>query len=163
MGGEKWPFTTMSAAMPGSPPHGRGKGVDRKIALLRYGITPAQAGKSAGRSRPRLPGRDHPRIGGEKASWAHSAGRMTGSPPHRRGKVWDGSSVRNKRGITPAQAGKSPRRFYAGHGYWDHPRIGGEKASWAHSAGRMTGSPPHRRGKGRYLNTIVFHVGITPA
>ena len=29
----------------GSPPRVRGKGVDRKIALLRYGITPACAGK----------------------------------------------------------------------------------------------------------------------
>ena len=30
----------------GSPPRMRGKGIDRKIALLRYGITPAHAGKS---------------------------------------------------------------------------------------------------------------------
>ena len=44
--GEKLRIVEVGRVKEGSPPRMRGKGVDRKIALLRYGITPACAGKS---------------------------------------------------------------------------------------------------------------------
>ena len=94
---------------------------------LRYGITPAWAGKS-------MPGDgasgvkpDHPRVGGEKLNAGVPEQEIEGSPPRGRGKVAGTDFVRQKGGITPAWAGKS---LYAVLVYLraeDHPRVGGEK------------------------------------
>ena len=66
MCGEKLGRVFFLFAGEGSPPHVRGKGVDRKIALLRYGITPACAGKSFPKQRKLDTFQDHPRMCGEK-------------------------------------------------------------------------------------------------
>ena len=74
---------------------------------LRYGITPAWAGK-------REPGvlmvwqfQDHPRVGGEKILEPSMGVGNFGSPPHGRGKVIVNLILTKGHRITPAQAGKS--------------------------------------------------------
>ena len=50
-------------------------------------------------------------------------------------------------GITPACAGKSPKRRYSLLGGQDHPRLRGEKL-WGKGLWReLSGSPPLARGK----------------
>ena len=66
MGGEKQELFWALLCASGSPPHGRGKALHRVKNDLRYGITPAQAGKSPTYSGCVLLARDHPRAGGEK-------------------------------------------------------------------------------------------------
>ena len=73
-------------------------------------ITPAWAGKSfsiTARGRVR---RDHPRVGGEKLQAKDVEHDSRGSPPRRRGKVFNLLSVILFTGITPAWAGKRLRQ-----------------------------------------------------
>ena len=69
-------------------------------------ITPAWAGKSGWRASKNPPGRDHPRMGGEKCSEAPEGIRTPGSPPHGRGKDIVVRGHTSQEGITPAWAGK---------------------------------------------------------
>ena len=122
----------------GSPPHVRGKDswLDKLMILAR--ITPACAGKSGWPSQSPPPHQDHPRMCGEKPNeitrWINRlcqritpacAGKrrsgsccywhlIKGSPPHVRGKVrfW---------------------HVYYPARYRDHPRMCGEKKSFANS------------------------------
>ena len=66
VGGEKPMSLRAALAPPGSPPRGRGKEEDESFAAHAARITPAWAGKRSLRLRHRCPGRDHPRVGGEK-------------------------------------------------------------------------------------------------
>ena len=50
MGGEKHQMKEIQRKSEGSPPHGRGKGVPPRLAVLHPGITPAWAGKRLKRS-----------------------------------------------------------------------------------------------------------------
>ena len=147
--GEKWEEELSSRLEEGSPPRVRGKGVDRKIALLRYGITPACAGKRTGAEACGGCSWDHPRVCGEK--FIHSSlryGRL-GSPPRVRGKDYDSARIRCQLGITPACAGKSLYPFFQISSLWDHPRVCGEKSGLMRSNANGTGSPPRVRGKER--------------
>ena len=67
MGGEKVLDNLARLGVVGSPPHGRGKDVFSSFAIIAHRITPAWAGKSGWRASKKPPGRDHPRMGGEKA------------------------------------------------------------------------------------------------
>ena len=49
--------------------------------------------------------------------------------------------------ITPAYAGKSPRKHMAKQKKKDHPRICGEKDNVTAAEHADLGSPPHMRGK----------------
>ena len=68
VGGEKSRVMSLSAAMLGSPPRGRGKGSRQHQRERGHGITPAWAGKSARRPTGSVRRWDHPRVGGEKSS-----------------------------------------------------------------------------------------------
>ena len=85
--GEKLRLVSMPMRAVGSPPHTRGKVLDREGLGVRDGITPAYAGKS-------------PRS---------STGRVipVGSPPHTRGKGFVAFQHGFLGRITPASAGKS--------------------------------------------------------
>ena len=107
VGGEKLIAFVPASYRKGSPLHGRGKGVDRKIALLRYGITPAWAGKRGQPVKRASKAEDHPRVGGEKAFWWPGYSRRLGSPPRGRGKEGAQLAGLLLPGITPAWAGKS--------------------------------------------------------
>ena len=111
----------------GSPPHMRGKeepGVPHRRGL---GITPAYAGKSLVQRFLVGDIGDHPRICGEKKKITINAPEVEGSPPHMRGKVQRFQRHDQRRGITPAYAGKSNTSTMMWCSHWDHPRICGEK------------------------------------
>ena len=65
--GEKAPWGWIATLLPGSPPRMRGKTTWLCTAKGKYGITPADAGKSHCPGWTVLSPRDHPRVCGEKA------------------------------------------------------------------------------------------------
>ena len=127
----------------GSPPRRRGKALHRVKNDLRYGITPAWAGKST--VVLPTPGYlwDHPRVGGEKLVFHVGQRGQRGSPPRGRGKVFD--------------------PYFLEYGSKDHPRVGGEKLLQFALPLLLTGSPPRGRGKGRPPCTVQTIQRITPA
>ena len=102
VGGEKRPAFSMMDSVSGSPPRGRGKALVVKRGDCAVRITPAWAGKRAGKISPSGKSWDHPRVGGEKKLRIELSQPHAGSPPHGRGKV--AHKVLNARpdGITPA-------------------------------------------------------------
>ena len=66
-------------------------------------------------------------------------------------------------GITPAYAGKSPRRCHYLHRPEDHPRLCGEKLSDFSIIANVLGSPPPMRGKVYSLTRFSNCSRITPA
>ena len=73
--------------------------------------------------------------------------RMTGSPPHVRGKPIQSTSVLMTNGITPACAGKTSMVAIPTRLIWDHPRMCGENSLLPKPTVELPGSPPHVRGK----------------
>ena len=127
VGGEKNTKQKSGDKDTGSPPRGRGKGLDALEVAGFIGITPAWAGKRAIRLSRWIRIQDHPRVGGEKPPALGISATDTGSPPRGRGKALRGIPRRGCAGITPAWAGKRLFPRYVFHGEWDHPRVGGEK------------------------------------
>ena len=67
------------------------------------------------------------------------------------------------RGITPADAGKTPETVMK---WWlekDHPRGCGENTRNLKASGKRKGSPPRMRGKLNGVRRYARFVGITPA
>ena len=87
MGGEKVDKVTFFGVIQGSPPHGRGKVLNKNQPRFCSGITPAWAGKSPGCAILSVQREDHPRMGGEKEMELAYHENAWGSPPHGRGKV----------------------------------------------------------------------------
>ena len=109
------------------PPRMRGKISRVRDDLARVGITPAYAGKSRAKKAVAAVRRDHPRICGEKAADRCGPRRVSGSPPHMRGKAASVHFCCAGAGITPAYAGKSASNVSLMSWSRDHPRICGEK------------------------------------
>ena len=108
--GEKAASTRVSIRWMGSPPRMRGKVRNLAALFKAYGITPAYAGKRGrGVDLSRRQG-DHPRVCGEKVSTNDAVAMRSGSPPRMRGKAAGCGAGDQRGGITPAYAGKSPRR-----------------------------------------------------
>ena len=86
-----------------------------------------------------------------------------GSPPQVRGKPNSTHTVAAARRITPAGAGKTPRRRLPPINPRDHPRRCGENIAMRLIARTIGGSPPQVRGKPlkRKLHCIIRR--ITPA
>ena len=105
--GEKAPDAALQRRVVGSPPRMRGKGLFAVKARDAVGITPAYAGKRAPFQKKSTPGRDHPRVCGEKLGLAQIPGSVLGSPPRMRGKGSAPPRGHPLPGITPAYAGKS--------------------------------------------------------
>ena len=161
--GEKSRTAAVLISQSGSPPRVRGKGVRFLACSAVDGITPACAGKRRSWYRPHSPGRDHPRVCGEKTSTMVKDLYNQGSPPRVRGKGWCTAGFRSWCGIIPACAGKSPGSAAVPFPLWDHPRVCGEKASSAISCLFLTGSPPRVRGKASAVLLRLLQIGITPA
>ncbi len=106
---------------------------------------------------------DHPRAGGEKPLMVNLEAFCQGSPPRRRGKDIRKRRHNVRRGITPAQAGKSRDPADPAALSRDHPRAGGEKISADIIQDFVQGSPPRRRGKVPTIKQRPDVVGITPA
>ena len=161
--GEKTLSSVKSSGVSGSPPHVRGKGLEKLAHERRRGITPARAGKSTELRQRYGWCRDHPRVCGEKWKLVMVLSPQIGSPPRMRGKVRGGiDGIRLER-ITPACAGKSPAHPAACPVHQDHPRACGEKCPPGKFFFMTVGSPPRMRGKvaGNLEQGRV--VGITPA
>ena len=132
--GEKGVVQSGRQTYKGSPPRTRGKAVLIPENLRKDGITPAYAGK---RWRPLPPGKccwDHPRVRGEKGNAGRRPHAVQGSPPRTRGKAFSMLITRGFTGITPAYAGKSPRRWLWTRPARDHPRVRGEKDAGSSTA-----------------------------
>ena len=86
MGGEKSASSWRWISSRGSPPHGRGKARGVLYSVCKERITPAWAGKSSRPVELVIIPRDHPRMGGEKATACGRWWGLPGSPPHGRGK-----------------------------------------------------------------------------
>ena len=89
--------------------------------------------------------------------------RSAGSPPPMRGKGISGVRFPEAKRITPAYAGKSAPLFCCGFGFWDHPRLCGEKGGCSLQRVLLPGSPPPMRGKVCLLLSGFSCSGITPA
>ena len=145
VGGEKDTMPNFWAAASGSPPHGRGKVLQKLRQLSLVGIAPAWAGKSRYRCRCWSGGQDHPRMGGEKSPGRALRCCIRGSPPRGRGKETRPLLCRFSSGITPAWAGKSRPVSPPHRPHRDHPRMGGEKRQALSAAHGSAGSPPRGR------------------
>ena len=91
----------------GSPPRMRGKQLRLLHADVRYGITPAHAGKTAVDAAAARNSMDHPRACGENGVARAFQPVRKGSPPRMRGKHYRARRARQRSGITPAHAGKT--------------------------------------------------------
>ena len=161
--GEKGSAARQLFSTQGSPPRVRGKECPFPPAGPQPGITPACAGKSAGRHQFNCSNEDHPRVCGEKNP-AHTLGNPpTGSPPRVRGKDVHKKKSYSRMRITPACAGKSTRLAQIQKPAEDHPRVCGEKYPTPHWRFVSPGSPPRVRGKERDDFGAVGPAGITPA
>ena len=163
MCGEKHNRSYQQGLERGSPPHVRGKGSGGNGPLFDGGITPACAGKRFDQRRQFVESEDHPRMCGEKGASGLSLRRMTGSPPHVRGKASHRGLVWELPGITPACAGKRQSPSGSHRLSLDHPRMCGEKCLNSLMVAPVTGSPPHVRGKGDSEVISQCTHGITPA
>ena len=145
--GEKGCCKFSSRNHSGSPPRMRGKGPAMSPGHITCGITPAYAGKSAGRRGVVHALGDHPRVCGEKSPLPDPERIFQGSPPRMRGKGHVFFQLFPAHRITPAYAGK--RALHRKHHCQcqDHPRVCGEKAVDRIRARSIKGSPPRMRGK----------------
>ena len=148
----------------GSPPHARGRRQHQQIRRSLHRITPACAGKTCCGSSRAGSIRDHPRMRGEDAFQNWSNVKLTGSPPHARGRRYRRRGRRQGVGITPACAGKTLIRCRSRGRSRDHPpRMRGEDALALVISRSRQGSPPHARGRPSRENASWCRTGITPA
>ena len=145
--GEKPKVRCSRLSRSGSPPRVRGKDDHRLQRVIRDGITPACAGKSACGCTSRCRCWDHPRVCGEKAGTTNAEAEKIGSPPRVRGKDKrpDFELILDR--ITPACAGKSCDDGGHRDVLRDHPRVCGEKSAGLRCPAWMLGLPPRVRGK----------------
>ena len=111
------------------------------------GITPADAGKTYTKRETKKVGRDHPRGCGENNTISPAMQVKLGSPPRMRGKHGGAVQGAAQLGITPADAGKTPRRDTHKNQARDHPRGCGENSLFNLANDLQEGSPPRMRGK----------------
>ena len=163
MCGEKPSSFFMSMRSAGSPPRMRGKGHRMPINVNQVRITPACAGKRLLAGQAYDPGKDHPRMCGEKPNSTRGYPFVSGSPPHVRGKGERKTGKTRRVGITPACAGKRMHQWCRKIANWDHPRMCGEKPLGLAPAGWPSGSPPHVRGKVDEEHIAEGRIRITPA
>ena len=125
----------------------RGKPVCGKKPQHWTRITPADAGKTPKALQGCASTGDHPRGCGENYAAVTRGIGDEGSPPRMRGKRCILRQQKVNNGITPADAGKTPRRGSYRLFVRDHPRGCGENRLRAPSPHGKMGSPPQVRGK----------------
>ena len=107
--------------------------------------------------------RVHPRIRGEDLSRFSISLKLTGSPPHTRGRSRNQRVNRGSKGFTPAYAGKIVHARASVSAFGVHPRIRGEDQRHFEARQYAGGSPPHTRGRWLKKLNIVQLLGFTPA
>ena len=131
---------------PGSSPHTRGAHRNISGCHERSRIIPAYAGSTQDPTEPSQENMDHPRIRGEHIDLRAAEDTTKGSSPHTRGAPCSLATPSTTRGIIPAYAGSTCRRWSAPGWRWDHPRIRGEHLDDLVVVGDGVGSSPHTRG-----------------
>ena len=106
---------------------------------------------------------DHPRGCGENVSAMLSKSITLGSPPRMRGKRFALLVVYARKGITPADAGKTTLDIIGRMLYKDHPRGCGENPQIQPTCVILPGSPPRMRGKHNATHQSIADNRITPA
>ena len=149
--------------MTGSPPQVRGKLLFGGACGIRYGITPAGAGKTQTTLSTLLSKQDHPRRCGENCVDSLLSRGEKGSPPQVRGKLISTVLQGITQRITPAGAGKTIHHSYNVRRSRDHPRRCGENHALYESRLPYPGSPPQVRGKPSPLKPRSGLSRITPA
>ncbi len=163
MRGEDKNAVNNRAAIPGSPPHARGRLPRVHVADIWGRITPACAGKTARNRQRRCESPDHPRMRGEDRPEQYVTQLSRGSPPHARGRLDLGFGEFNFHRITPACAGKTYRRLSGRISRTDHPRMRGEDLKLPRLLTSQFGSPPHARGRLKFELQSYDPMRITPA
>ena len=80
-----------------------------------------------------------------------------------RGKPLKRVPALRRKGITPADAGKTKKLQFAADGMEDHPRGCGENQNGHKRRYELPGSPPRMRGKQRQVYEAFADYRITPA
>ncbi len=130
----------------GSPPRRRGGRSPRPRRGRRRRLTPASAGRTVGPVCQVTSSTAHPRVGGADLTMPFTDPTVTGSPPRRRGGLKGPSFLGRCGRLTPASAGRTPRRSSRLRRSAAHPRVGGADCGTFAFACRVDGSPPRRRG-----------------
>ena len=110
----------------GSSPHVRGAQGRQQHGDSRRGIIPACAGSTGTDVGTPSNKRDHPRMCGEHVPPIRVGGAPSGSSPHVRGALRPRKIRLHIRGIIPACAGSTLRRWTGSVPSRDHPRMCGE-------------------------------------
>ena len=107
--------------------------------------------------------RAHPRSRGENGYRWSALGSPSGSSPLTRGKRGRGRTLRLRRGLIPAHAGKTASPRHAPPSAEAHPRSRGENATRALSDATFSGSSPLTRGKLVRVGRATGDRGLIPA
>ena len=105
----------------------------------------------------------HPRACGENVM-ARSPYRFgRGSSPRMRGKPMRNVTVRSRKGLIPAHAGKTRTLLYSRSVDWAHPRACGENWEMGEKFELPQGSSPRMRGKRFQFFECCYERGLIPA
>ena len=147
VGGENFSCPRTSPSGGGSSPRGRGKHREFACSIPSGRLIPAWAGKTVEWQPRRLPGRAHPRVGGENSVRDNVMDIWGGSSPRGRGKRLQRVPAFREWGLIPAWAGKTPASVLPGDRVRAHPRVGGENLRELAIHREVRGSSPRGRGK----------------
>ena len=163
MRGENIATLPLPAPLLGSSPHARGKRCRTPGLQVPTGLIPACAGKTL-RSEPfHRFHRAHPRMRGENLFIVALSLRLSGSSPHARGKRACSPGSRDRLGLIPACAGKTPRHCTTSIPASAHPRMRGENWLARYCSNHNNGSSPHARGKRAMEQQNFATLGLIPA
>ena len=147
----------------GSSPHVRGTPPRSQRMAAARGIIPACAGNTDKPTEDGGPDGDHPRMCGEHKTPGHGHTHLLGSSPHVRGTLLSCLRIVHRRGIIPACAGNTIKRWVYSRRTWDHPRMCGEHRTTHPSDPTKWGSSPHVRGTRFRADLVPGAPGIIPA
>ena len=131
--------------------------------VVRYGNTPACAGKTWGEQPVQPLPREHPRVRGEDTHDERFLSVGLGTPPRARGRPSREREAEVLAGNTPACAGKTLGSRPHQTSDREHPRVRGEDSSAAQPSADRTGTPPRARGRPNTPSLGLGDAGNTPA
>ena len=145
--GEDFSSSSRFLSCEGSPPRMRRRRIAPVAPARRRGLTPANAGKTRPANGPVSRRTAHPRECGEDCVAWRRVSPFAGSPPRMRGRRGWRLGGSRRRGLTPANAGKTSSDTTTAPACSAHPRECGEDTSPPSFFGSHVGSPPRMRGR----------------
>ena len=161
--GENAEDYALKSEVAGSSPRVRGKPYTNPMHMVRGGLIPACAGKTALLTPKPAPPWAHPRVCGENGAIDLGSRPMLGSSPRVRGKRRSSSAPPRRPRLIPACAGKTARRRRRPQPARAHPRVCGENPSIESHLSPPDGSSPRVRGKPRLAGLRVVRGRLIPA